>query len=98
MPCYTEQTMSVEFHAKHRSVLDAAIDSLGWRVREMDNGVLSVNGGWMTIYLKERRAVTSSQQDLNRLKVAYSKESLKRAAKRNGWQLKLKGQKGVLRR
>ena len=98
MPCYESRTISVEFHAKHRAVLDDAIASLGWRVREMDNGVLSVNGGWMTIYLEEGRAVTSSQSDLNRLKVAYSKESLNRAAKRQGWQLKLKGQKGVLRR
>ena len=98
MPCYESRTISVEFHAEHRAVLDDAIASLGWRVREMDNGVLSVNGGWLTIYLEEGRAVTSSQSDLNRLKVAYSKESLKRACKRNGWQLKLKGQKGVLRR
>jgi len=98
MPCYESRTISVEFHAKHRAVLDDAIASLGWRAEETSPGVLTVNGGWLTVYLSEGRAVTSSQSDLNRLKVAYSKESLKRACRRNGWQLKLKGQKGVLRR
>ncbi len=33
MPCYQTSTLSVEFHAKHRTLLDAAIESLGWQVK-----------------------------------------------------------------
>ena len=34
MPCYQVQTVSVEFHAKNRELLDKAIKELGWRVSE----------------------------------------------------------------
>jgi len=95
--------MSVDFHAKHRALLEQAIDALGWQ--RVDAGeslvVRSPQWGQMTLDLAAQRATlrTADQDMLNRLKQQYSMEAIKRAAKLQGWQVKTKGQmKGVLRR
>jgi hypothetical protein len=99
MPCWEVRTMSVEFRAKNRKLLEQALDALGWSWWEHESNVLTVSG-LGTLCLEEGQAVIpqTAQGRLNRLKQQYSKQALKRAAKLQGWQLKAKGQKGVLRR
>lgn len=104
MPCWEVRTMSVEFQAKHRKLLEQAIEALGWTFEEPVAGMLRVkNSPWnsFTINLVSQKAeIESGQQStLNRLKQQYSKEALRRAAKLQGWQFKSTAQtKGVLRR
>ena len=92
--------MSVEFHAKHKRLLEAALDALGWPYEETRAGAYRVRDGMITVDTNAGRAEVGGyfQQELNTLKREYSKQALKRAAKLQGWQLKAKGQKGVLRR
>jgi len=96
--------MSVEFKAKHRKLLERAIEALGWVHEDMPSGLRVKIGAWssFTIDLASQKAeVQSSQQSsLNQLKQQYSKEALKRAARLRGWQFKQQQgqQKGVLRK
>ena len=103
MPCYEVRTMSVEFNAKHLSLLKKAIESLGWKCRSTNGGLMRVetDTSQFTIDLTSQKAViqSSQQSQLNQLKQQYSKEALKRAAKLQGWQYKQQEQsKGVLRK
>jgi putative NADH-flavin reductase len=90
--------MSVEFQARHRSLLEKALKSLGWKWTETSKGL--VVGGLGTLDLENGVAevLRTEQSKLNQLKQQYSKQALRRAAKLQGWQLKAKGRKGVLRR
>jgi hypothetical protein len=104
MPCYEVRTLSVEFHAKNRKLLEQAIDSLCWhrvydpvydRIYVADANNLN---GFTIDLAQERATVTEGQQrNVNLLKQAYSKAALRKVAKLQGWQLKGE-RKGVLRR
>jgi len=109
MPCWEVRTTSVEFHAKHRKLLEQAVNALGWeRVNSASNTsadvlVIRRPGDWdpFTIDLANGRATINEWQQpaLNQLKQQYSLQALKRAAKLKGWQVKSKTQlKGVLRK
>ena len=103
MPCWEVRTMSVEFKAKHRRLLEQAVEALGWSWKSEGQGLRVQLPGWnsFTIDFVEQKAIgkESLQGKINQLKQQYSKQALRRAAKLQGWQMKTKGQmKGVLRR
>jgi hypothetical protein len=96
MPCWEVNTMSVQFSAKHIDVLKRAVDALGWAMSQYGSVVsvftdsyilrIDTNTGTATIN-------TEAQSDLNKLKVAYSQQALKKAAKAKGWQHNATSQK-----
>jgi len=104
MPCWEVRTMSVEFKAKHRKLLEQAIESLGWEHESVARGIRIKTSTWnsFTIDLASQKAEIQpgQQTNLNRLKQQYSKEALRRVAKLQGWRFKQqKAQlKGVLRK
>ena len=92
MPCYEVRTVSVEFHAKHRDLLEAALKALGWTFQQADFGDILVVGrpnDWdpFTIDLNTSRAtINDRQQDaLNALKREYSRQCVRQVAKQNRW-------------
>ena len=91
MPCYQVRTMSVEFHAKNRGLLERAITALGWSMYVEGDimWVTPTNGVGFSLDLKRGQAVIRSreQADLNTLKQQYSKEAIKRAASANEWNI-----------
>jgi len=93
MPCWEVRTVSVEFKADNRALLNAAIEELGWRHQVASNGEVIINGGDITLDLvRERATVRDSQQAaLNQLKQAYSRQAVKSAAKRFNWACKMQG-------
>jgi hypothetical protein len=80
MPCWEVRTVSVEFKAENRKLLDAAIRSIGMGVRE-ENGLLSLDYGAIKLDLKAGKAEVQDgyQNRLNELKQAYSREAVKAA-------------------
>jgi hypothetical protein len=98
MPCYEVRTVSVEFRAENRALLDAAIRSLsgGLAVVEQSyDGRLNLGYGAIKLDLDAGRAEVRDgyQGHLNELKRAYSREAIKAAAKRCQWSCKLQGNK-----
>lgn len=89
MPCYQIRTMSVEFKADNRDLLDAALAALGWKVFEQFSGQLIVGNGEIKINLKAGIAEVQigAQSKLNELKRAYARQSINAAAKKAGWQV-----------
>ncbi len=103
MPCWQVQTVSVEFHAKHRELLEKAIKALGWSSSKTENGYSVDCGGWsaMKINLITGKAIIDSNQQnkLNLLKQEYSRQAINMVAKLSGWQnSKLTSLKGQLLR
>jgi hypothetical protein len=86
--------VSVEFHAEHRQVLERAIDALGWTAKQIATGYIidckSVTPLEINLVTGQARVEQRQQSQLNQLKVAYSRQALKLAAKINGWQLQQK--------
>ena len=98
MPCWEVRTMSVEFKAKHKGLLQNALRALGLSY-ELTGDVFDISGlGKINLNKGIAEIEQFGQRKLNQLKQQYSKESLKRAAKLQGWQLKGTQTKGVLRR
>jgi len=100
MPCYEVRTMSVEFHAKHKGLLQGALRALGLHYTLMNDVVDVVGLGKIDLRKGMAEINQFGQSQLNQLKQQYSREALKRAAKLQGWQFKQQqGQlKGVLRK
>ena len=103
MPCWEVRTMSVRFQAKHRKLLEQAIEALGWSWESIAGGVrvrVSLWDAFPIDLVAQKADITQDQQSmLNQLKQQYSKQALMRAAKLRGWQFKQQGQtKGVLRK
>ena len=90
MPCWQVNKMSVQFSAKHLDVLKRAVDALGWGMATYGGSVATVfcDDYSMTIdMVKGQATIPAEAQDaLNQLKVAYSQQALKKAAKAKGWQ------------
>lgn len=98
MPCYTVQTMSVEFQAKNKELLISALNQLGWHF-VCSNQTIAVRhlGRSFSIDLTNHRASIQSdqQQHLNELKRAYSTQAIKQVAAINKWQIaNVKGNRG----
>ena len=94
MPCYEVRTMSVEFKAENRQLLDAAIKATGLLVNSQTSNRITRAYGKVVIKLDEGTAeVREGEQNLlNKIKQAYSKECIKAACKKVQWAVKFEGQ------
>lgn len=99
MPCYEVRTVSVEFKADNRQLLDAAIKAIGleayWHTKDrVDIGL----GNNIRLDLESGKALIQDgyQGKLNELKRAYSKECVKAAAKKASWNVKWSGKEAVV--
>ena len=94
MPCWQVRTISVEFKAQHRDLLDEALNDLGWEVLEQNvYGILvRPKGSRDSIRLDLVRGEATfdeqMQDRLNELKVGYSRAAVRKVAKQKGWQCK----------
>ena len=98
MPCYEVRTVSVEFKAENRQLLDAAIKATGMRIWKHDADVVNLEYGKIILDLKAgtARIEDGCQDRLNELKRAYSKECVKAAAKKTAWAIKWSGQNATV--
>jgi len=95
MPCDTIQTNQVEFNLEHTDInlLKAALESLGFNVRQPSNGRLvfynsSSSGSFHDGLLDTQSSF--GEFDVNAVKRAYSEQIIKATSKRFGWDLKKK--------
>lgn len=98
MPCYSVQTISVKFNAKHRDVLDAALKDAGVKVISDVKGILTLDDG-IVLDLEQGVAEVRPYQQaaLNRLKQAYTAAALKKVCGQKRWATSWQGQrKGVV--
>lgn len=98
MPCYEVRTVSVEFKADNRQLLDAAIKAAGLQINNQDEHRVVLGWGEIILNLDEGTArVQDGYQDkLNELKRAYSKECVRAAAKKASWNVKWSGKEAVV--
>lgn len=98
MPCYEVRTVSVEFKADNRQLLDAAIKATGMMIWQHDTDVINLEYGSVILDLTTGTAkIQDGYQDkLNELKRAYSKECVKAAAKKAAWNVKWSGKEAVV--
>jgi hypothetical protein len=89
MPCYQMNLVSVEFKAKSKPHLEAALVALGWSYSYFAND-MKVRVKGMTLDLETGKAEISQygQDTLNKLKIAYSVEVVKSEAAKRRWVLK----------
>lgn len=101
MPCYTMQTMSVEFKAESRELLIKALKSLGWGFNEAAHSLYLDNGIVLNLHTGRATIASYQQSKLNELKRAYSYQALQRVAQKGRWTIlqtdKVK-MKGMLRK
>ena len=94
MPCWEVRTVSVEFYAKNRALLEKSLQELGWRVKENSAQAIvafpkdSYNQITLDLMTGQASFVKGDQGNLNALKRAYSQQAIKLAAKLNGWQVR----------
>jgi hypothetical protein len=77
---------------KHREILEKAIEALGLQAVWSGESVSIRVGRGLQIDLNAQQATTrcdASASTLNKLKRAYSKGVLKKAAKKNQWQMQV---------
>jgi len=98
MPCYEVRTVSVEFKAENKSMLNAALSKIGLPSRELADGRLVLGTGQIVLDLDNGKAVVQDgcQGELNNIKRAYSREAIKAAAKKCQWSCKLQGSKAQI--
>lgn len=98
MPCYEVRTVSVEFKAENRRLLDDAIRSSTLQVTETGDKTITFGWGEIVLDLKAGTAAVADgyQHKLNELKRAYSKECIKAAVKKMWWGVKLQGNQAVV--
>lgn len=99
MPCYEVQTMSVEFTAQHRDLLDKAIGALKWNVVVESAGRLVLQNGMIVLDLNNNTAQVTNgwQRQLNELKRAYSQQCIDRVARLNAWTKRTEKQQSALK-
>ena len=93
MPCWEVRTLSVEFQAKYRDLLEEAIADLGWSLDQLKEGRWQIFPQGATSFLVDldqgKATITDGQQrHLNQLKVAYSQAAVRKVAKKRGWKTK----------
>lgn len=83
MPCYTVlEWHDVKFN--DRDILAQAVTALGWSMS--GNYVYTSDGQTMTLDGNNRLGTSAGVDSVNRLKVAYSKEVVKLASQKFGFQ------------
>jgi len=99
MPCWEVRTMSVEFNAENRDMLDRAIAAVG-ETAIWTGSIVSLYGGAIQIDTesKSARVRDGYQNNLNELKRSYSREAVKTAAARAKWAVKFDGNRATVKR
>lgn len=94
MPCWTVQTMSVQFRSEHLDLLEEALKAEGLRYEvNAEKTVVTINEGndWSQIKLDlvagEAKLRSQLQPVLNSLKKAYSMKAVEKLAAKNRWKL-----------
>jgi len=100
MPCYQVRTTTLDAPAANLDVMSRALEALGLRVMSKNTerrAVYFEGGKWQDGVLTCRYELGF---DSNALRREYSKQAIKTAAKKNGWQLRFtqQGQAIVTRR
>src|SRR5262245_31521170 len=102
MPCYSVNTVSLDFQAGDLTLLKKAAASLGLEVRALPDRRELVDRSGKLIATLERGKATCSQTNValvNKLRVQYSKEIVSHACLKLGWQKSMKSEdKLVLRK
>ena len=98
MPCYEVRTMSVEFKAENRQLLDAAIRNSNILVTGKNEGVIEFAYGKIVLNTNTGIAEVQDryQSKLNEIKRNYSKECIKAAAKKMQWNVKMAGYQATI--
>ena len=94
VPCYSVISW-VDVQFNNRSLLEAAVKSLGWTIQ---GDVILSPQGRMTLQGNKLGGAGLTTELVNGLKVAYSKETVKMAAMKYGWQRATVGAKTTLTR
>src|SRR5262245_34063241 len=101
MPCYSVNTVSLDFQAGDLTLLKKAAVSLGLEVRVLGERreVLDRNGSLIAA-LEKGKAICSqaSVAIVNKLRVQYSREIVSHAALKLGWQKSMKTENKVVLR
>ena len=88
MPCWEVNTVTVEFKASNRRMLEDAINSLGWKAEFSGSQVTLITpNGPIRLDLSDQQH-TIDQSDLDniwKLKREYSKKTIYAAARKYGW-------------
>jgi hypothetical protein len=88
MPCWEVRRMTLELEAADRDLLRAAIQALGYDVRQQGaQMVVALDEGDAVIEGSSIRVPAGSEVVVNQIKQAYSRQVLTAAAKRFGWQV-----------
>ena len=89
MPCYQVQLMSVEFQAEHIDLVEEAAKAIRMRVRRSGNVVYMDNLAFDLDTQKISGRVYGGekvvQEQINKLKRAYSRQVINKTAKANNW-------------
>ncbi len=89
MPCYEERKITLKFEAANLDLLTKALESMGYSVKRQgerlaffgDEGSGTFQAGTIT-------ATSTMEEKLGGLKQAYSREVVKFAARKFGWNVK----------
>jgi hypothetical protein len=102
MPCYSVNTVSLDFQAGDLALLQKAGAVLGLQVRALgDRREVVDRGGNLVATLQKGKATCSPANvaTVNKLRVQYSREIVGHAALKLGWQKSMKtGNKFLLRK
>jgi hypothetical protein len=85
MPCYTINTMTADFRAENRAILDRALTALGYACEGTDQIYLPEIDATLDLI---NHVITCEQRYLpkiNALKREYSRQAITAAAQRKGW-------------
>jgi hypothetical protein len=90
MPCYTAQTMSVEFQAENTDLLLEALREM--KIKYRQHGMqLHLYGGSIVLDLQNQQAqltgsdTTQLQKQLNKIKQGYSLQAIKTRCAKHHW-------------
>ena len=85
MPCWSINTVSIEFKAANFSLVERAATVLGWKALATNNTVtIATAAGVIRIANGLATGDRSTTQQINSLRMQYSKEVLKEAKLRMG--------------
>lgn len=89
MPCYTVQTVSVEFTMKHKDRVFDAARQLGLNVRHRAGSNLAFVGEVQIDFFRQKahydESDTTAAEQVNLLRKQYSINAIKDAATKAGW-------------
>ena len=90
MPCWEVNLVTVEFKARHKQILFAALDRLKIEYRENGDRIFLTNVSGRYIDLAEGKVVVESymMDTVNKIKQEYSKIVVEQVAKKKKWAIK----------